>query len=575
VSEPASPRGPVIARSLFFAVLLAYLASVGQWGLPTVHAFYDGVAMRDSCTVWDSLTWNVRDGRHFLPAAFLGAHEGPLQVLVLNLYCHAVGDLLPLNPRTMQIPNTILAFSIAWMAFVLGRSMHSERFGYLCALSFVVVPWLVGTIRSPWVFNLLSVLCEFTVIWLYVRFSGEPERPWLRIAAPASLALYLLTGLDWPSFISALVLLLLLSRRLRPALHNWWNALPGAVIVVFAVWTIALFVYGRYYAPHHAHLYKWALLVIPFFKVLGADSVPLPGPARIIEYAWDTFGPALPVALAGVVAAMMSRGRPAQAAITSPAAMEALLPKILTAMAVWLLALIPLLRTSNAPSYGYVVAVPMAIMSACLLVSVRAPVAALLVAATLVCQLRLVPVYMTVPDSARNRVLAAATFLIEQRPDLLRAGKVALLPTDEASNVGQYARGPYTRIVMPFDYPAVLNVHGVASKAEVLKDFVEAYERRGEVKADWVILTSSLLDDEGSARGFFQRLRDDPRIRWIATFKESHGRDRALWVGEVAGAGAGREPAREYDVEALARRYEEKYDRISFLKRDVRHVMHE
>jgi hypothetical protein len=44
-------------------------------------------------------------------------------------------------------------------------------------------------------------------------------------------------------------------------------------------------------------------------------------------------------------------------------------------------------------------------------------------------------------------------------------------------------------------------------------------------------------------------------------------------VGEVAGTGP--EPAREYDVEALARRYEEKYDRISFLKRDVRHVMHE
>ena len=141
----------------------------------------------------------------------------------------------------------------------------------------------------------------------------------------------------------------------------------------------------------------------------------------------------------------------------------------------------------------------------------------ILVAATLVCQLRQVPVYMTVADSARNRVLAAATFLIEQRPDLLRSGKVALLPTDEASNVGQYARGPYARIVMPFDYPAVLTVHGVASKPEVLKDFVEAYERRGEIKADWVVLTSSLLDDEGSARVFFQRLRDDPRIRWIAT----------------------------------------------------------
>ncbi len=574
MSGPASRRGPVIARSLFYAVLLAYLASVGQWGLPTVHAFYDGVAMRDSCTVWDSLTWDVRDGRHFLPAAFLGANEGPLQVLVLNLYCHAVGDLLPLNPRTMQIPNTILALLIAWMAFVLGRSVHSERFGYLCALSFVVVPWLVGTIRYPWVFNLLSVLCEFTVIWLYVRFSGEPERRWLRIAAPASLALYLLTGLDWPSFLFALGLLLLLSGRLRPALRNVWNALPLAVIVVFAVWATALFVYGRYYAPHHADLYQRALLVFPFFKVMGAGS--LPGPARMIEYAWITFGPALLVALAGVVAAMVSRGRPAPAAITCPPAIEALLPKILTAMAVWLIAaLIPLLRTSNAPSYGYVVAVPMAIMSACLLVSVRAPVAALLVAATLVCQLRLVPVYMTVPDSARNRVLAAATFLIEQRPDLLRAGKVALLPTDEASNVGQYARGPYARIVMPFDYPTVLTVHGVASKPEVLKDFVEAYERRGEIKADWVVLTSSLLDDEGSARVFFQRLRDDPRIRWIATFKESHRRDRALWVGEVAGAEVGREPAREYDVEALARRYEEKYDRMSFLKRDVRHVMHE
>ncbi len=559
---------------LFFGGLFAYFWIIGTMGLPTVHAFYDAAAIRDMSTVWPSLTWHVRDERHFLPAAVLAQHEGPLQFLLLNLYSALVGDLFPLNPRTMQFPNTILAFLGAIAVFRLGKRLHSERFGILCALSLSLMPWLAVTVRFPWVFNLLSVLLELTTLLCYLGFVLEPERRFYRIAAPASLAVYLLTGVDWPSFLFVLALFLLLTRRLGSAIRNPANALPAAVVLVYALWAAALFAYGRYYAPERAHLYQRAILLFPFFKVGTAGE--LPSLARVLEYAWATFGLTLPCALAGLVAAAQRNGPGGEPSGPDRAVRR----RFLLAMGIWMvLALVPLLRTSNAESYGYVAAAAMAVMAACLLIRLRTAVVVLVMAGMVLVQIQVLPIRMVNQDTDDLRVLAAATFLIEQRPDLLGAGKTVLLPGDEAADLGQYARGRKTGLVMPRDFPVELTVHSVGSHEKVLRDFVEAYTTRGEIKADWIVLSCEMLLECETPAGatkaveFYRKLRADPRIRWIAVFRDQRG--RALWIGEVGKAAAPAAPVPGFDVAALARRYEEKYDRYSFLKRDVRYVMHD
>jgi len=561
-------------RILFFGGLFAYFWMIGTVGLPTVHAFYDAAAIRDMSTVWPSLTWHVHDERHFLPAAVLAQHEGPLQFLLLNLYSALVGDFFPLNPRTMQFPNTILAFLGAIAVFRLGKRLHSERFGVLCALSLSLMPWLAVTLRFPWVFNLLSVLLELTTLLCYLGFVLEPERRFYRVAAPVSLAVYLLTGVDWPSFLFVLALFLLLTRRLGSAIRNPANALPGAVILIYALWAAALFAYGRYYAPERAHLYQRAILLFPFFKVGTAGE--LPSLARVLQYAWATFGLTLPCALAGLVAAARlidPDGEPG-----GPD--RAVRRKFLLSMGIWMvLALVPLLRTSNAESYGYVAAAAMALLAACLLIRLKTPAILLVVAAMVMIQLAVLPIRVVDRDTDDRRVLAAAAFLIEQRPDLLAPERTAFLPGDQAANVGQYARGENQRVVMPADFPVELKLHSVASHEATLRVFVEAYESRSEIKADWLVLSCEMLLEcetpGGATRAveFYRKVRADPRVRWIAVFKDS--RRRALWIGEVTSGPAGSGPTPEFGVDALAREYERKYDRYRFLKRNVRYIMHD
>jgi hypothetical protein len=563
-----------LLRLAFFVALFAYLAAVGTAGQPTTHSFFDALAMRDTATVMPSLTWRIQDGRHFFPAAILGHNEGPLQFLLLNLYAWTVGDALPLNPRTMQVPGTILACLSVWLAYALGRRVHSERFGYLAALACGLTPWLAVTIRFPWIFNLLSVSLELAVLFAFIGLSAEPDRRAWRIAAPLLLALYLLVGLDWPSFLPVLALFLALVGRLGLAVKNRWNLVPLGVVLVYVAWAVSLFVYGRYFGPpEHADLWKRAMVVFPFFKV-GSASPPAAG--RLVQYAWETFGLILPAALAGVVIALRSRGLTAAA----EPAWGALRPRLLVTMGIWLVGgLVPLLRTSNAESYGYVIAVPMALMAACFLYRLRTAIMLLVVIVAIFVQLLALPPRMFSRDRDDLRMLAAAAFLIDQRPDLLAAGKTVLLPGDEAAAVGQYARGRKTSLVMPRDFPVEMYVHSVASPEKVLRDFVESYKTRGEFKADWIVLSCEMLLECETPAGatkaveFYRRLRADPRIRWIAVFRDQRG--RALWIGEVAQGLVTGQPVPENDVKSWARRYEQKYDRYSFLKRDARYVMHE
>jgi len=172
-----------------------------------------------------------------------------------------------------------------------------------------------------------------------------------------------------------------------------------------------------------------------------------------------------------------------------------------------------------------------------------------------------------------RRVMAAAAFLNERRPDLLAPGKVALLPRDDAANVGQYARGRNTRLVMPRDFPVDLRLRSSASKLQPLLDFVSAYRDRNELHIDWLILSPELYSEgRPPVRSFYQRLRDDPRIHWIADLTDHRG--RKLLLGEVVAAAGGNVPP-VVDVDPLADVYARKYDRLDFLRRNVRSVFHD
>jgi Dolichyl-phosphate-mannose-protein mannosyltransferase len=177
-----------VGKWLLFVALAGYVFAGAGVGQPSVHPFHDGVATRDSGTVWHSLTWNVKDQKYFLPVAALSRNEGPLQFLLLNLYEYSIGNLLPLNPRAMQLPNAVFAALCIFLVYGFGRKLHSPRFGLLSTLTLMFTPCVVIAILLPWIINLLSVLAELLVLWLFVGLAQEPEKRLYRVGAPLSVA---------------------------------------------------------------------------------------------------------------------------------------------------------------------------------------------------------------------------------------------------------------------------------------------------------------------------------------------------------------------------------------------------
>src|SRR5262249_12895098 len=363
ISE-ASNRSDRLTTALVVLVLFLWIPLIGTVSQPPVHYFYDASIMRDTATVWSSLTWKVRDERHFWPIALLSQHEGPLQWIVLNVYATIVGPFAPLSPRTMQVPNTILVWCAGLLAWRLGAHLVSGHAGRFAALSLALMPWLALTMRRPWVFNLLSVTTELATFYPFVRFAEAPTRPRYRAAAPLMLALYVLTGVDWPSFMLVLAVFLVLAGRWREALWNRYNIAWLAIFALYGAYAIGLFFYGRVYDPPRAHLWLRTIVVYPFYKVfvgLPRDAGDTRTIGPVVRYVWLTFGCVIVLALAGVVAQRWQIARGLSFSISrGPRDVRA---AALTALAVWMLALVPLAWTPNSVTFGYVVAVPMAILA--------------------------------------------------------------------------------------------------------------------------------------------------------------------------------------------------------------------
>jgi hypothetical protein len=288
---------------------------------------------------------------------------------------------------------------------------------------------------------------------------------------------------------------------------------------------------------------------------------------RLGEYAALSLGPALALAVAGAIARPLA-ARPAEA--DRPAA------ALWLSLTAWLaIFTLPLLRQASSVTYGYVVAIPIALLGGWLLA--RVPVRAVFVAlgATV---LAVVPVavviagFAPIRDWEEPRVLAAAAYLAGERGDLLAAGRQAVFVGDPGCSAGQHARGAHGRLYMPLGFPDALALTGVGSKEALLRAFVEGYRDRGELAADWVLLPSEALEAPGRARDFYWRLAHDPRLAWTAAFRDERG--RTLWLGERTGAATPLLRAPRQDVARLSAVYRDRYDRISFLKRNVRVILH-
>ena len=213
----------------FFLLIFGLLFFLGRAGLPLAHEWLDPVAMRDTGTMFPYLA-SRPDALRSLVLATLQHVEGPLQYIFINLYCLAVGDVFPLNPSTMQFPNTIFAFLASLFAFLICKKLFSLRMAFYCAAAFALFPWLAITIRVPWYFNTASCLLHFSTFYFFACFMKQPGSLFYKIAAPASLTLYLLTGLDWPTYIFCLLVFFFLSGSFRVVLRNPYNAIPAAVI---------------------------------------------------------------------------------------------------------------------------------------------------------------------------------------------------------------------------------------------------------------------------------------------------------------------------------------------------------
>jgi hypothetical protein len=548
--------------AIFFSLLFAWLFFLGRAGLPLAHEWLDPVAMRDSGTMFHYLL-SRPDALRSLFLATLQHVEGPLQYILINTYCLAVGNAFPLNPATMQFPNTIFAFLTSLFAFLICKKLFSIRMAFYCAAAFALFPWLAVTIRVPWYFNTISCLLHFSTFYFFACFMKEPSSLFYKIAAPTFLMLYILIGLDWPMYTFCLLVFIFLSGSFRTVMRNPYNVIPAIVILILVIWTVALTVtFGE-------DGLRASRLVYPFWRLV-TETGQFTG-ARLWEHTLLPWGPQLFLALAGLIAyALICRKEFKSDRVTR---------SLLDSMCIWLvLAAPPLMMSSAYSEYLYVVAMPTVVLGAFALSMIRTHYGLIIAGIMLLAQF-----YFATNGNfqfnrdEKRRILAAACFLIEHRPDLLAPGKAPFAsganPQGRAGNAGavtSYMRGRSKCFVMPYKVPAT---RAGAFRSARFDAFVTAYKEGSEILADWMILGSEALSEKNPARDFFRRFLNDPNVRWIARFREDNGEQ--IYIGEVVkDAGIPADQAPSMDVKSLSDRYEAKYDRISFLKNNMEYAFH-
>jgi hypothetical protein len=585
----------------FFLAIAVLLFVLGQIGLPVAHYFYDALVIRDTGIFMADFAGKPNPLSNFLTMAFRH-HEGLIQFVMLNFYCSFVGDMWPLNPATMQLPNTVLAFFAAVFCFLMAKRIGSTRLAYCSTAVFALGPWLPYTTRLPWYFDTLSCLFHFSTFYFLASFMADPQSRFYRVAAPASLSLYLLSSLDWPVFVPCLLLFVVLSKQLSRTLKNPFNFLPAFVIGLLIFWQIFLyFKIGQSTVGFSRAIYPfWSFLnYIKYNSWLRIwDNVLLPwGPQMLLAgigagiyllrmrnlIAAHPDKPIFPESQLGTnrgADSVLHRDADHHEEARNPGEHSVSLPgriqrAFFDSMCLWLfVATPPLLISAGSATYIYVLAMPSALLAGMALVKMRYR---LLIPCVLVLAISQI-YFLTDKQFAfvgdkKQRVLAAACFLIEQRPDLLVSPRTPIIAGFDGAAVFQYSRpknvmcvvGPY----FPWEYNAV-KAQCVTSGGCSVTDLSGGQRT---VYYPWFIIDSSTLIEQSPLRNYWLGFLQDPSVNWIAQFREPTG--EVIYIGEVASA-AGR-PAREapsLDVKSLSEKYLEKYDRLTFLKRNLGYVYH-
>jgi hypothetical protein len=279
------------------------------------------------------------------------------------------------------------------------------------------------------------------------------------------------------------------------------------------------------------------------------------------------WGPQLITACAGLILyGFATRTRWGSATIKS---------SFLDSLCVWLvIASIGALASSGDPTYVYVLAVPSAILSGLALSRLNNvwATAALVI-------MGLFQVYLVTDKTfsfegdKKQRVLAAACFLIEHRPDLLSGEAKPFVAGADALSVASYMRARTSNVFVPKNLQ-----NRVASYPDgpyrfeiaVLKSFSVESE---EIVRPWFIIDTEVLEEQNPARDFWLDMIHNPDIRWFARFKDEG--ETEVIVGEFRkGDGVPLTRAAFIDTEALCSQYLRKYDKIDFLKKNAQYVWH-
>jgi hypothetical protein len=559
-------RVPVRTRPLlFFLMLSGYVFVIGRAGLPVAHDFFDRVVMRDVATLLPFLLSQQDTLVHIIVEAMKHL-EGPLQFLVLNFYSTAVGDFFGLGPRTMQFPNTLFAVGTSVLAYLTGAKLVSVRFGYCVAMSFVLTPWLAHVVRMPVYFNLLSCLLHFSTFYYISSLVHEPQSRYFRFLAPLSLSLYFFTALDWPSYLLFLAIFITLTWSWNSILRNPFNVVPILVGIAVVAWAILLMMRFGVWGI------GGSVVGYPFVRALR-DTSTISGD-RMLQNTLLAWGPQMILASAGAVYYLRDR----RAAL----AYNKLERSFFDASCLWLLwAGFAVLVTSGSHEYLYVVGMPASVISGLMLSKLRDRYLVLALVLLAIYQIGwLTNWHFHGSADEKRRILAAACFLIEQRPDLLAEDKTLLAVGNcgaeggVAGAVSQYARPNNKPVVIPVDFPVmrekVMNFPGGLASVPTLNRFVDDFVNHGLVRTQCIIMESSALTGRGPSAKCWQALGNSPQINWIARFSETGGE---VYIGEVVtGSATSLAQAPMLEIKEFSNRYLEKYDRISFLKRNVQNI---
>jgi hypothetical protein len=545
----------------FFLTIFSYVLLLGRIGMPLAHDFYDPLVMRDTCLVVPALLDRGASLITLLVEAMKHL-EGPVQFVLMNSYCLLIRDTFPLTPTTMQFPNTVLAWATCLFAFLLIRRLFDLKLAYCTVTAFVLTPWIAQVIRLTQYFNMLSLLFHFSTAYFLLGLMMEPTSRFWRVMAPLSLAVYFWSSLDWPSYVLFLCLFCMFSRKWSEVVRNPYNALTIVALAPLLAWDILLYTkFGFHGLAYTRLLYPLAV------SSKGAASATLSSIWANHVAGW---GPLMAVSFGGLVYYLLS----ARSRLSS----DSMARSFLDACGLWLVwATVMVLLVADHRTYLYVLGMPAAVLSGLAFSKIRTRALVAIVAALAVFQIGVVTDWgFGAKNDDRRRVLAAACFLMEYRPDLLAPDKTLLAVECRRGGekglggaVAQYARPQKMPVVVTDHFPVTgwLGRGAGPGGTRAIATIIEEYNKHGKLNVDGVILESKVLSKQNPARKFWLRVVNDPNIRWLARFKEDAGE---IFIGEVApGNGASLEYAPLMDVKALSDRYLEKYDRFSYVKSNL------